>query len=76
MLTTEGRTPPSAVYKESFPTGIPIPCTHFHKTMLEIAQFHFGSLTLEVFFCYISIIEVSTVACEPQFLSLFKPNLE
>lgn len=25
ILTAEGRTPPSAVYKESFPTGIPIP---------------------------------------------------
>ena len=26
LLTAEGRTPPSAVYRESFPTGIPIPC--------------------------------------------------
>lgn len=25
ILTAEGRTPPSAVYRESFPTGIPIP---------------------------------------------------
>lgn len=25
VLTAEGRTPPNAVYKESFPTGIPIP---------------------------------------------------
>jgi len=25
ILTADGRTPPSAVYKESFPTGIPIP---------------------------------------------------
>ena len=25
ILTVEGRTPPSAEYKESFPTGIPIP---------------------------------------------------
>lgn len=25
MLTAEGRTPPSAVYKANFPTGIPIP---------------------------------------------------
>ena len=25
ILTAEGRTPPSAEYKESFPTGIPIP---------------------------------------------------
>ena len=24
-LTAEGRTPPSAVYKDNFPTGIPIP---------------------------------------------------
>ena len=29
ILTAEGRIPPSAVYKESFPTGIPIPCQHF-----------------------------------------------
>lgn len=28
VLTDEGRTPPNAVYKESFPTGIPIP---WHK---------------------------------------------
>ena len=27
-LTAEGRTPPSAVYKASFPTGIPIPWAH------------------------------------------------
>jgi hypothetical protein len=25
VLTAEGRIPPNAVYKESFPTGIPIP---------------------------------------------------
>lgn len=25
-LTDDGRMPPRAVYKESFPTGIPIPC--------------------------------------------------
>ena len=28
ILTAEGRTPPSAVYKESFPIGIPIPWGH------------------------------------------------
>jgi hypothetical protein len=28
ILTAEGRTPPSAVYKASFPTGIPIPYEH------------------------------------------------
>lgn len=29
MLTAEGRTPPSAVYRASLPTGIPMPCEHF-----------------------------------------------
>ena len=27
MFTADGRSPPSAVYNESFPTGIPIPYT-------------------------------------------------
>jgi len=29
LLTADGRTPPSAVYSASFPTGIPMPYTYF-----------------------------------------------
>lgn len=34
MLTAEGRSPPRAVYRESFPTGIPIPCRHLLSSKL------------------------------------------
>jgi hypothetical protein len=36
VLTAEGRTPPNAVYKESFPTGIPIPWKNSNDRVKEV----------------------------------------
>lgn len=48
MFTADGRSPPSAVYNESFPTGIPIPYTDVKEeiaTTLEETSRHYNIIT-------------------------------